>query len=130
MGSKTNRRVPTGPSLPAGMTTHAGRTAQLAMDARHHLERRDLYRSKAAGPHAVSDDRLRGLEQAYDVAAARLEAAEAGGDAATTRGHLRLVLPDTKAEPSAPARPVGWNEPDFDVAVAVAMPLPGWPTEL
>ena len=113
------------------MTTHAGHTARLAMDARHHLERRDLYRSKAAGPHAVSADRLRGLERAYDVAAARLEAAEAGAPAPTARGHLRLVVPDTKAEPSAPTDPVGWPdpEPDFDVAVAVAMPLPGWPTE-
>ena len=53
------------------------RLARLAMDARHHLERRDLYRAKANGPDAVSAERLRDLERAYELAAERLAAAEA-----------------------------------------------------
>jgi hypothetical protein len=59
------------------MTTPADRVARLAMDARHHLERRDLYRAKANGPDAVSAERLQDLERAYEVAAERLDAAEA-----------------------------------------------------
>jgi hypothetical protein len=117
MGSKTDRRYTTQPSLPVGMTTHANRTARLAMDARHHLERRDLYRSKAAGPHAASRARLRDLERAYDDAVGRLEAAEASafgdvsamlasGAAARSRrepvSRLRLVASDTLPVPGLP----------------------------
>jgi hypothetical protein len=107
------------------MATPAGRVARSAIDARHDLERRDLYRSKATGPHAISHERMGGLERAYADSAARLGAAEADACAAIDarlaadaagpgepetprdrRRHLRLVLPDTRAEPSSPAIPV------------------------
>jgi hypothetical protein len=59
------------------MTTRADRSARLAMDARYHLERRELYRAKVDGPHAVSVERLHDLEREYELAAERLGAAEA-----------------------------------------------------
>jgi hypothetical protein len=62
---------------PTVMTTRADRVARLAMDARHHLERRELYRTKIDGPHAASAERMRDMEQEYELAAERLAAAEA-----------------------------------------------------
>lgn len=82
MGSPRERELTSGglqggPRDLSAMTTPADRLARLAMDARHHLERRDLYRAKANGPDAVSAERLRELERAYELAAERLAAAEA-----------------------------------------------------
>jgi hypothetical protein len=62
------------------MTSRADRVARLAMDARHHLERRDLYRGKADGPDAASPARLHILEHDYAVAAEQLRAAEAADE--------------------------------------------------
>jgi hypothetical protein len=67
------------------MTTRADRVARLAMDARHHLERRDLYRTKVNSPDAASPARLHVLERDYAVAAERLRAAEAADEAAPMR---------------------------------------------
>jgi hypothetical protein len=65
------------PGVLSVMTTPADRHARLAMDARHDLERRDLYRAKVDGPDAVSAERLRDLESKYELAAERLVTAEA-----------------------------------------------------
>ena len=83
---------------PAGlsaMTTPADRVARLAMDARHHLERRDLYRGKAAGLGAVSTGRMLDLEHRYEVAAQRLAEAEADMPAGTGP-RLHLVSGDRR----------------------------------
>ncbi|MEA2444613.1 MAG: hypothetical protein QOJ12_1905 [Thermoleophilales bacterium] len=64
---------------PTVMTTRADRVARLAMDARYHLERRELYRTKVDGPHAASVERMRDMEQEYELAAERLVIAEADG---------------------------------------------------
>jgi hypothetical protein len=52
------------------------RLEQLRAEARHHRERRDLYRARAYGPHATTPGRLRELEQIATAAEARLRAAE------------------------------------------------------
>ena len=75
MGSQMQREQPEPAGLSA-MTTPADRIARLAMDARHHLERRDLYRGKAAGPDAVSPERMLDLERTYEIAVERLAVAE------------------------------------------------------
>jgi hypothetical protein len=95
----------------SAMTTPADRVARLAMDARHHLERRDLYRAKAGGPDAVSAERMRELERAYELAAERLAAAEADLPA---DAHLSLRSVRAGARSPRPARdelPVS----DFDM---------------
>lgn len=52
------------------------RLEQLRAEARHHRERRDLYRAKAYGPRPTAPARLRELEQIAAAADARLRAAE------------------------------------------------------
>jgi hypothetical protein len=52
------------------------RLEQLRAEARHHRERRDLYRAKAYGPRPTTPARLRELEKVADAAEARLRAAE------------------------------------------------------
>jgi hypothetical protein len=91
MGSQM-RREHAEPAGLSAMTTPADRIARLAMDARHHLERRDLYRSKEAGPDAVTAERMMELERTYEVAAERLAAAEAE-QPQDSRGRLTLVAP-------------------------------------
>jgi hypothetical protein len=124
MASNTSHPHRNRVAAPVVMATPAGRVARSAIDARHDLERRDLYRSKATGPHAISHERMKELERTYADSAARLQAAEADACAAIDaqraiaaagpvepetprdRRHLRLVLPDTRAEPNSPAIPV------------------------
>ena len=81
---------------PTVMTTRADRVARLAMDARHHLERRELYRAKVDGPHAASAERMHDMEQEYELAAERLVAAEAEPPAA------RPQPPPAEPQPAAP----------------------------
>jgi hypothetical protein len=76
---------------PTVMTTRADRFARLAMEARYHLERRELYRTKVGGPHAASDERMHDMEQEYELAAERLAAAEA--EAPTAAPAPRAVAP-------------------------------------
>ena len=72
------------------MTSQANDLARLSMDVRYHRERRDLYRTKADGRHAVSPMRLRDLEARYELAAEALQAAEEG------TGAPRVGRPDTR----------------------------------
>jgi diguanylate cyclase (GGDEF)-like protein len=58
------------------MTSRAGDLARLQMDVRYHRERRDLYRAKVDGPHAVSSMRMHDLEQTYERATKALEVAD------------------------------------------------------
>jgi hypothetical protein len=105
MRSMTDRHT-AGPELTVAtaMITPADRVARLAMDARHDLERRDLYRAKRGGPHAASPERMRQLERAYERSAERFESAEAewtataatramaaGAAASAARRHLALL---------------------------------------
>jgi hypothetical protein len=85
------------PSTLSVMNTPADRIARLAMDARHHLERRDLYRAKAHGPDAVSVERLRELERNYELAAERLAAAEAEDRAGEHAGLRSVREPEARA---------------------------------
>jgi hypothetical protein len=50
---------------------------QLRAEARHHRQKRDLYRAKSYGMQATSEARLRELERTAALAQDRLQAAEA-----------------------------------------------------
>jgi hypothetical protein len=65
--------------------TSLRRLEELRADARYHRERRDLYRAKAYGPRPTSPARLRELERASVLSAARLRRAEQEHEADTAR---------------------------------------------
>jgi hypothetical protein len=56
--------------------TSLGHIDDLKVDARHHRDRRDLYRAKMYGPRPASLDRLRELERACALSESRLRRAE------------------------------------------------------
>jgi hypothetical protein len=108
--------APADPGGLSAMTTPADRVARLAMDARHHLERRDLYRAKAGGPDAVSTERLHELERAYELAAERLAAAEADlpADAHLAPHSVRACLRTPRAaRDELPVSDFDMYSPDF-----------------
>jgi hypothetical protein len=51
---------------------HAQRLEQLAVEARYHRQRLDLYRARLYGGRALSPARLEEFQRASDEAAARL----------------------------------------------------------
>jgi hypothetical protein len=55
------------------------RTSELAAAARHARERHDLYKARTFGPALTSFARLRELENARDLAEARLRRAQQAG---------------------------------------------------
>jgi len=55
---------------------------QLRAEARHHRQKRDLYRARSYGMQVTSEARLRELERVATQAQERLDAAEAGAAAA------------------------------------------------
>ena len=57
--------------------TDAARLEHLRAEARHHRERRDLYRAKQYGPRPTSEALMRDLERACAHAEERLRHAEA-----------------------------------------------------
>jgi hypothetical protein len=65
--------------------TSPRRLAELKVDARHHRDRRDLYRSKMYGPRPASLVRLKELERACDLSESRLRRAESELAAETER---------------------------------------------
>jgi hypothetical protein len=52
------------------------RAEELRAEARHHRERRDLYRAKVYGPRATSSARLRELERIATVSERRARRSE------------------------------------------------------
>ncbi len=56
--------------------TSLGHIDDLKVDARHHRDRRDLYRAKMYGPRPASLVRLRELERACALSESRLRRAE------------------------------------------------------
>lgn len=59
------------------MTAAANHLEQLRAEARHHQQKRDLYRAKSYGMQVTSETRLRELERIAAQAQQRLDAAEA-----------------------------------------------------
>ena len=69
--------------------TSPGHMDDLKVDARHHRDRRDLYRAKMYGPRPASLDRLRELERACALSESRLRRAEQELAAETARVQAR-----------------------------------------
>ena len=63
------------------MTAAADHLEQLRAEARHHRQKRDLYRAKSYGMQTTSESRLRELERVAALSQERLEAAEAAAAA-------------------------------------------------
>ena len=63
------------------MSAAADHLEQLRAEARHHRQKRDLYRAKSYGMQATSETRLRELERIASLAQDRLGAAEAAASA-------------------------------------------------
>jgi hypothetical protein len=61
----------------------ADRLEQLRAEARHHQQKRDLYRARSYGMQVTSEARLRELERVAAAAQERLAAAEAGAQASS-----------------------------------------------
>lgn len=59
------------------MSGAANHLEQLRAEARHHRQKRDLYRAKSYGMQVTSETRLRELERVAAQAQQRLDAAEA-----------------------------------------------------
>ena len=59
------------------MSDAANHLQQLRAEARHHKQKRDLYRAKSYGMQTTSETRMRDLERVALQAQERLEAAEA-----------------------------------------------------
>ena len=58
------------------MTAAANHLEQLRAEARHHRQKRDLYRAKSYGMQVTSETRLRELERLAAHAQERLDAAQ------------------------------------------------------
>lgn len=73
------------------MTAAANRLEQLRAEARHHRQKRDLYRARSYGMQITSETRLRELERIADQAQQRLDAAEA--EAAQAQAQAQAAAP-------------------------------------
>ena len=85
----------------------AGRTAELAADARNARDRLDSFRSEADGPNLVGHGRQRELEQERDLAEDRLHRAQTPPAGAPPEDEE----PEAEAEVSDFDQPEGEDDP-------------------